>query len=482
MECLNDALTKVVESLDIWKTEEGDPYVTIKGTSKPMSPDSASFRMYVRDVYRDMNKTLILSKELSEIVDSIKDIANCQGEIRKTCMRVGEKDGALYYDALGHFVKFQGGKWEILEECDLSFLCPAGMLGQVKPDEQGIKLPQLLEKYVPTKNQKDLALIISWLIACFKPGGPYPVLILKGEQGSAKSTTTRVLCNLVDPNSRDMRAPPSDLRDLVTFVKNGFVIAFDNVSKITEKQSDDYCRLATGHGALGGRKLFSNHDDVSFKAVRPLILNGIADFVVRPDLLDRSITVELPAIPQAKRMDDDTFWENFNKDKPLILAALYNAVAMAYFKEKSVVIPEENRIRMSNFCRWAMAASEALDFPEGFVIESLYKAWNETAMVAMDSDPVAIAIMNYFQKEKLFQGDMTKFMNAMSQHKSTGDDVWPQTPRGMSSSLQRLLPTLRKSGIIYTPTGRDSRTKRTLFELSLDPTSRIEACAGGELA
>lgn len=456
------------KELDLWVTEDKEVFLTLKGTFKSMPALGYHFRHYVRETYEKLFSTAALIADVEEVLESIQDHARVLGEVRKVCFRVGEKAGVLFYDALGHFVKFEGGKWDLVDACEITFVHGGGTQGQVKPVSRGIRLPELLNKYVPTKNQKDMALIISWLIGCFKPGGPYPVLILKGEQGSAKSTTTRVLSSLVDPNSRDMRAPPKDLRDLVTFVKNSFVVAFDNVSRIDEKQSDDYCRLATGHGALGGRALYTDAEDKGFRAVRPMILNGISDFIVRPDLLDRSISVELPSIPQSKRQDDDTFWTNFNADKPAILAALYDAVAKAHQGFETVVIPEGFRIRMSNFCRWAAAAGEALDFPEDFIVEALHSAWNETAMAALDSDPVAIALVNYFQKETSFHGDTSKLMNVLVNYRSTGDESWPQTPRGLTSSIQRLLPILRKSGIMFYANGRDRKTRRSVFELRLE--------------
>ena len=33
------------------------------------------------------------------------------------------------------------------------------------------------------------ALLVAWLVAALRPSGPYPVLALLGEQGTAKSTT-----------------------------------------------------------------------------------------------------------------------------------------------------------------------------------------------------------------------------------------------------------------------------------------------------
>jgi hypothetical protein len=48
-------------------------------------------------------------------------------------------------------------------------------------------------------------LIVAWLLATLRSGGPFPLLAISGEQGSAKTVLSKLLRALVDPNL----APPS---------------------------------------------------------------------------------------------------------------------------------------------------------------------------------------------------------------------------------------------------------------------------------
>jgi hypothetical protein len=82
--------------------------------------------------------------------------------------------------------------------------------------------------------------------------------------------------------------------------KNGWVISLDNLSHIPVWLSDALCRLATG-GAFGTRQLYENTEEVLIEAKRPVILNGIEELTTRGDLLDRSLVLTLPAIPDDKR-------------------------------------------------------------------------------------------------------------------------------------------------------------------------------------
>ena len=57
-------------------------------------------------------------------------------------------------------------------------------------------------------------LIVAWLLMALRPSGPYAVLVIQGQQGSAKSTLSRVLKALVDPVKAPVRSLPGSLRDL----------------------------------------------------------------------------------------------------------------------------------------------------------------------------------------------------------------------------------------------------------------------------
>ena len=65
-----------------------------------------------------------------------------------------------------------------------------------------------LQSLVNAATPDDFALMKLWLLAALRPTGPYPVLALHGPQGSAKSTVTKVLRQLVDPNATALRSLP----------------------------------------------------------------------------------------------------------------------------------------------------------------------------------------------------------------------------------------------------------------------------------
>jgi hypothetical protein len=135
-------------------------------------------------------------------------------------------------------------------------------------------------------------LIVAWLLAALRHGGPYPLLAVFGEQGSSKTVLSKILRALVDPNTAPVRCAPREERDLFIAASNGHLLAFDNLSDVPPWISDALCRLASG-GSFAVRQLYTDRDEILFQAARPIILNGIEDVITRPDLADRAIFLTL---------------------------------------------------------------------------------------------------------------------------------------------------------------------------------------------
>ena len=132
----------------------------------------------------------------------------------------------------------------------------------------------------------DWPLFLAALLAAYRPGRPYPILNLHGEQGSAKTTTARMFRGLIDPNTAPVRAEPREPRDLMIAANNGLVVALDNLSHIPAWLSAGLCRLSTG-GGFSTRTLYENDEETVFDAMRPVVVNGIEEVATRSDPLTR---------------------------------------------------------------------------------------------------------------------------------------------------------------------------------------------------
>ena len=206
----------------------------------------------------------------------------------------------------------------------MRFRRPAGMLAASGARER--RSYRRLASFLNLPSRNDFVLLVAWLLAALRSGGPYPLLGISGEQGSAKTVLTKILRSLVDPNAAPLRALPRENRELFIAAHNGHMLAFDNLSSLPPWISDALCRLASG-GGFAVRQLYSDQDEVLFEAARPTILNGIEDVITRPDLADRAIFLTLPPITEAQRRPENEFWRKFEIARPRILGALLDAAA-----------------------------------------------------------------------------------------------------------------------------------------------------------
>ena len=208
---------------------------------------------------------------------------------------------------------------------------------------------------------EDFVLVVAYLVAALRPRGPYPVLALAGEQGTTKSTLPAFVRALIDPNAATLRALPREDRDLFISASNAHLLTFDNVSGLPTWISDTLCRLATG-GGFATRQLYTDDAEMLFDAMRPILLNGVADVATRPDLVDRSIMLTLEMIDENKRRSEEELWAAFNKERPALLGVLLDVAAHGLSRLDHVKL--KRMPRMADFFQWITACETAL-WPEG---------------------------------------------------------------------------------------------------------------------
>jgi hypothetical protein len=177
-------------------------------------------------------------------------------------------------------------------------------------------------------------LVVACLICYLIPDIPYPILVVRGEQGTAKSTLVKICIRCIDPG-RDPGPLPRDERNFSIRMWNGHVHGFDNLASIADYQSDMLCRAATGDD-YGERTLYTDDEMTSLPYRRAIILNGIDLGAVKPDLADREVPVTLMKLRRrrAERTvigDDDGnepgVLDEFDKANAEILGALLDILA-----------------------------------------------------------------------------------------------------------------------------------------------------------
>src|SRR6185295_4626978 len=104
--------------------------------------------------------------------------------------------------------------------------------------------------------EEDYRLLVGWMATALLPNGPYPILAVHGEQGSTKSTLVRVIRRLIDPQTSPVLVQPRSTRDLMVSALGGWLLAYDNISSLSNWLSDSLCQLATGGRICRARAVF----------------------------------------------------------------------------------------------------------------------------------------------------------------------------------------------------------------------------------
>jgi hypothetical protein len=293
-------LVRLAEAADLFHTDTGDPYaaVPVRGHRETHPVRSTAFRGWLRREYWSRYGVPPNGSALTDAVETLAASAEFGERVENVFVRVARVDQTVYVDladAAWQVVEITQDGWRIGEGSQVRFRRP-GTMAPLPPPVPGASL-DLLRPYLNLPDDAAWRLYVGALVAAFRSGGPYFVLVITGEQGSAKTSSSRIFRLLVDPSTAPVRAQPRDEQDLLISARNNWVVCYDNVSHLQAWLSDALCRLSTG-GGIGKRQLYTDQDEIILQAQRPTVLNGITEFVTRGDLLDRAIRIEQLPLPE----------------------------------------------------------------------------------------------------------------------------------------------------------------------------------------
>ena len=397
---------------------------------------------------------------MNEAVEYLSAEGDFDGPEREVYLRSAwAPDGFVYNlaDEKGRVARVTSGGWTIQTDIHIAFLRPKSVIGLPLPEPGGSI--ELLRRYVNVESDEDFALILAWLVMGLRPSGPYPVLILQGEQGSAKSTLSRLLKELLDPVKAPLRSVPSTLHDLAIAAESNAVMAADNLSVLSPANSDAICRLSTG-GGFSTRALYTDDEERIFDQMRAVILNGIDAIATRQDLLDRAIVLRLPPIAGDERMDEAMFWQEFKRDRPKILGALLDAAATALGEWETTAV---SGFRMADFARWAAASMPAFgSTPEAFI--AAYAENRSGALKAsLDGSLLSRLVQKLLMDREKVEEEPALIHEKLRALLDEGEgkaNSFPRSPQAMSRQLTLLAQALREVGIEVMTTTRGSGDRK----------------------
>jgi hypothetical protein len=450
-----------------------DCYATISsGHQETHGLTSRTFKRWLGHLYFQTTKTAPAAEALSTAVNTLSGHALFKGTEQKTYIRVGGHGGAIYLDLCNptwQVIEVTTGGWRIIEaaQCPVRFRKSHGMLALAMPVRGGCV--DLLRPLVNLPDDDAWMLFVGALVMALRDRGPYPVATLTGEQGSGKSGSAKIFRDLIDPSIASLRRQPKEPRDLAIAAKNSWICCLNNLSDLPAWLSDDLCCLSTGSG-FAVRSLYSDSDETIFAASRPVVLNGIEDFIVRGDLADRNVGLTLPKIAKRKRRTEADLDKEFQRVAPLVLGALLDAVSVALRRLPKVRI--EDLPRMADFATWVEAAAPSFGWSPNQFLDAYKESLTRGSQAVLEA-PVATAIMKLQLPWEGIASELLPVLAEIAGEKIAKSKDWPD-PTRLGGLLRRLAPNLREAGIEVEFLPREGR--RRPIRISVAPED------GGESA
>ncbi|MCP3031946.1 hypothetical protein LF817_11375 [Halobacillus sp. A1] len=461
-------LVEMASDIELFHTPDETAYavLTINEHEEVMPLRKKKFKRWLRMQYYDTFGKVAGSQAVEDALSTLEGGALFKGEMHQVHTRIAEYKGRFYIDLANEryeAIEVSEQGWKVVSQTPVYFK-RTNSLGELPAPEPGGSIEQL-KPFLNCRNEDDFKMAVAWLLATMRPGSPYPVLLVQGEQGSSKSTTTKVLRSLIDPSETlPLRNLPKSEEELAIAASKAHIGAYDNISSLSNALSDTFCKIALG-GSVAKRELYSDDEEAVITLMKPSILNGISDVGKRPDLLDRSIMLNLPSIPKDKRTDEGTFWREFEAVRPKIIGAFLDVVSAA-IKELPYTIVT-NKPRMADFALWITAAEKALNWKPGEFIELYSRNQQEGINQSLETDPLAVAVIDFMKNRKQYKGTPTEAHELITEYvrdqRTIYSKAWP-TPRSIKGRLTRIAPGLRSEGIYFTDLGQTSEGRLIKLE------------------
>ena len=372
-----------------------------------------------------------------------------------------------------NMIRMSCDRWVVEAQKEPRFFRPQHMLALPEPVSGG-NLDDLFD-FIPAETDEEKLLLKTWLLGGLYASIPNPILILVGQQGSAKTTRSRRIRSLLDPSITPVLGDLETANLFLTFQHHA-VPTFENVSSFNRKMADMFCRAVTGNG-VERRKLYTDSDQVLYSFRRPIIINGIDTPSTRPDFLDRCL------ILNCRRMEKFTTLETLDREFEAARPKLFGAMLDLLVKTLKALptTPAATEFRMADFARFGRAVAIA----SGQKAEDFDKAYRlniqQQDFEILEDAPMAKLLERFAAKytKKPWEGTAEELLMKLKEvahvmGDATARNDLPQSARWLSSRLGELAPALATRKVCISKQPRTNAKRLWMVSSTIIPDPNAE--------
>ena len=399
-EILMEVANENIEKLFRDQYNEGYATVYIKSHYETIPLASNRFKRLLAKIHYETQNKIANSESINNIVNILQAKAEF-GDIQYSLsLRVAEHDEDIYYDLTNEkhqSIKIsKNGNWEVIDKTPIPLFKRYNQIPQTLPsagsfseEKEQDPLEDFISKLTNIKNKETKLIVKVALISWFIPDIPHIILIVHGGKGSAKSMFLTLIKSIVDPAKPSLFTIHDDKSEFIQQLAHNYLAAYDNLKYNPKWLSDESCKAITGVGQTK-RVVYTIDDDKIFEYKHCLMFNGINIAFSEPDVIDRSIPIELSEIKPEYRRTEKEILQEFNKQKPKILKYIFDILAKAITIKKDINIKMLPRMADSAIC--GEAISQAMGYKENEFLNAYYNNIKFQNAEVIDSNPVAFTI------------------------------------------------------------------------------------------
>lgn len=390
-------------------------------------------------------------------VKTIKDcIFNFSGSILRnqpkisTRLRVNmTRDGSVIRIDIGdkeyHYIKITDKGWTLENDGDNYFTHHARQAPMPIP-KRGGDITKIF-KYCRVSKEME-TVFIAYVCSCFIDI-IHPCLVIQGKAGSSKSTMSKFLKMIVDPSVNN--APclfPKNEREIKDVYNTNYFVAYDNLQRITNRQSDCLCSIVTGTQDIR-RKLFTNFETCTSDLRQPIVLNGIKNIIANEDMMERSIILELQPIASKEKKSERKLMLDFQEDLPDILGGIMDILSETLSAYKPDTIP--NPPRFIDFYEYGYYICESWKRGQGAEFCAAYTLLVEQQLKKFSYKLEFIELVKMFleDEDNEYHGVMSELWNDLRNYEDMADykGIVPGSPNRLSREFRQHRADFEDNGI-----------------------------------
>lgn len=466
----------------LFRTPEGEAHVTVKTRTRQETwpAQSKLLASWLRNEFLDNEGRLVGADALKQAVDTLEAKALHGADVREVYVRSASAGGKVILDLAdteGRAVVIGPDGWEVTRTPPVAFRRPKDQRDLPVPSRQGS-----WDDLRPFMNldEDGWVLFVGWLVGALSALPQYPVLIVEGAQGSAKSSLAKAARALIDPSDLDVQEPPAQKEDIHIRAGNSLLLAYDNLSSPPRWLSDTLCVLSTG-GGFSVRAKYTNREEAIFRAARPIILTGIEGLARGDDLANRAILLDLADIPDERRIPEEDWQADLEEARPRILGALCDAISGGLALREKARQDARNAgtklPRPADFSLFVLAAEDsgALPWGPGRFLAAMTANRKDASELGVERDFLASTIYAWLEtkgKAASWEGTAQALLDEL--HAFLADDErgrkkLPGAANSLGGKLRRIAPMLRSAGVLYEPSAKKPGRNPRTHALRLEP-------------